>query len=48
MNPIRSANLPPDSINRRPSIKLAALTKREALDQFKGTFEWFLAEVIKR
>lgn len=45
LNSAPGINLPADSISRRPSIRLSALTEPRAFATFVSAFDWFLAEV---
>ena len=46
-NTIPGVSLPPDSIDRRPSIPLANLASQDALDKLFPVIEWYLDEVRK-
>jgi hypothetical protein len=45
LNEIEGVNLPPDSINKRPSIKLSTFTAPGKLEKFFSVFEWMLEEI---
>lgn len=47
INDATGANLPDESIQRRPSIDLADLANPEVLRRFLAVFEWYLDEVRK-
>lgn len=44
-NEIEGVDLPPDSIDRRPSIPLALFEKQEALSKLLSVFSWYVEQV---
>jgi hypothetical protein len=47
LNQIKGVSIPPDAINKRPSIPLSVLKDKAALRQFLECFDWFIAELKK-
>ena len=47
LNQITGINLPKESINRRPSIKLSILRANKNVDQFLSVYEWVIEEILK-
>lgn len=47
LNSLENVSLPPDSINRRPSIPLNVLLQGQNLETFFNIFEWFIDEIKK-
>ena len=45
LNEIPGANIPPDGISRRPSIRLHLLAAPEVMKQFLGALDWTLQEI---
>ncbi len=45
LNEVPNISLPPDGIERRPSLPLAALKDEMALKKFLDTFEWVIQEI---
>ncbi len=46
LNEVPGVNLPEDGIDRRPSIRLSALTHNDASNHLLNVFAWII-EVIK-
>jgi hypothetical protein len=47
LNEIPGVSLPPESISKRPGIRMDLLTDAGALEKFKAAFEWYIEEVKK-
>ena len=45
LNQVPGVRLPPDAINRRPSIRLDLLAAPEVMKQFLRTLDWTLQEI---
>jgi len=45
LNQIPGINLPPDSFDRRPSVKLEALVDEQRLTKFIGVLDWFREQI---
>jgi hypothetical protein len=45
LNQVRSINIPPDAISKRPPIPLALLAVPEVMKPFLGVLDWVLQEI---
>ena len=45
LNKLPGFSIPPDAINRYPSIPLSTLKDEEVLKQFLGIFDWVIQEI---
>ena len=45
LNSIEGVELPPESIDRQPSIYISQLNSEEKLNQFFASYEWFIDEI---
>jgi hypothetical protein len=47
-NEIDGISLPPDALNRQPSLALTTLADEQRLSRLLAVFEWVIAEIERR